>query len=93
MTHPTLTAIDAAIAEHGWPDDAYSMYLNKHGRRCVNAIGAGEPDGWGETMVDAYRMALTAKSRLEQSRADDEARRALLAFCEAQNINPGLVRA
>lgn len=92
-THPLYAAIDAAIAEHGWPDEAWSMYLNKHNRRCVNAMGAGQPDGWGETMVDAHRMALEAKSRVEQARADDEARRALLAFCEQQNINPGLVRA
>jgi hypothetical protein len=91
--HPLYAAIDAAISEHGWPEEAYGIHLNKYGRCGVNALGAGLPDGWGDTCVDAYSMAMEAKRRLEQGRADAAARRELLAFCADNNISPTLIRA
>jgi predicted ATPase with chaperone activity len=69
MTHPTLTAIDDAIATHGWPDDVAMISLTNppHGCRVISAhVTLGEIAGDG-----AYRgTAGTLTNALEAARLE-----------------------
>jgi hypothetical protein len=91
-SHPLFAALDAAVAEHGWPDGVYSIYGNTHGHRSIGLNGTGLPDGYGKTYVQAAAMGDEAKRRLEQTRNDDAAAKRLRELALANGINPGLVR-
>jgi hypothetical protein len=69
MTHPLYQAIDAAILEHGWPDDLAMLSLTNppHGCRVISAhVSLGEIAGEG-----CYRgTAGTLTNALEAARAE-----------------------
>jgi hypothetical protein len=65
MTHPLYAAIDAAIAQHGWPDDAKHIGINcpalEPHRFSVTLGKFGDPAnsfmGVSDTLANAAAMA------------------------------------
>lgn len=95
MTHPLFTAIDAAIAAHGFPPGIKSVMLYPALPDCVS-IGLGmfgladEGRGAAPTAVEAYAKALADKAIAERHAAA-HARAKMRQLAEIAGIDPATI--
>lgn len=98
MTHPTLTAIDAAIATHGWPADTTSIYVSGPSALRDTLYCSVTPREGGvslranaDTLVGAYDAAYRELANLKALRADREAIAEARKVLIAAGLSPELL--
>lgn len=98
MTHPLFAALDAALAEHGWPADC--EYLHVTGPSlvrppplcCVYLVGGSLQAHSDDSFAVAYELAIAARDKRLALRRDDAAKAALRKLAANAGIDPDLVR-
>jgi hypothetical protein len=96
MTHPLFTAIDAAIAEHGWPPEAGAFFVRHYGTHMhcsvtlQNVMPGTAPIR--PTLADAAAFAIAERDARHRLAADLKAANTLRKLAEAHGISPELVK-
>jgi hypothetical protein len=97
MTHPIYAAIDAAIAEHGWPDDADSIFLRDnygkslHCSVTLNNVTPGSAP-MRPTLAEAATYAIAERDARRALANDLAAAAKLRKLAEEHGISPELVK-
>ena len=98
MTHPLFAALDAALAEHGWPADCEYLHVTgpsllRSTPRCsVYLVGESLQAHVGDNFIDAYGLAIAARDKRLALRRDEAAKATLRTLAANAGIDPVLVK-
>jgi hypothetical protein len=96
MTHPLYAAIDAAIAQHGWDNEADAIFIRDYGthKHCSvtlrNVMPGTAPIR--PSLADAAEFAIVERNARQGLANDLSAAAKLRKLAEEHGISPELVK-